>query len=115
MSEDKTTMDSMAKSVERADILLEALPYIRRFYGRTIVIKYGGHAMVDRELKDSFARSGLSHLAAISGDCISIIAAMAMTSSATPSGGPSSAPTRPSRARSWSRCRACYNMATLPE
>ncbi|MCE5282458.1 MAG: acetylglutamate kinase, partial [Deltaproteobacteria bacterium] len=44
------------KSVERADILLEALPYIRRFFGKTIVIKYGGHAMVDEDLKDSFAR-----------------------------------------------------------
>jgi acetylglutamate kinase len=49
-------MEEMKKSVERADILIEALPYIRRFYGRTIVIKYGGHAMVDEELKDSFAR-----------------------------------------------------------
>ena len=49
-------MDDMTKFVERADILLEALPYIRRFYGKTIVIKYGGHAMVDEELKDSFAR-----------------------------------------------------------
>ncbi|OHE23207.1 MAG: acetylglutamate kinase [Syntrophus sp. GWC2_56_31] len=46
----------MTKFVERADILLEALPYIRRFYGKTVVIKYGGHAMVDGELKDSFAR-----------------------------------------------------------
>jgi hypothetical protein len=45
------------KSVERADILLEALPYIRRFFGKTIVIKYGGHAMVDEDLKDSFART----------------------------------------------------------
>src|SRR5512133_2798167 len=49
-------MDDLKKSVERADILLEALPYIRRFYGKTIVIKYGGHAMVDGELKESFAR-----------------------------------------------------------
>jgi len=49
-------MDEVKKSVERADILIEALPYIRRFYGKTIVIKYGGHAMVDEELKDSFAR-----------------------------------------------------------
>jgi len=49
-------MDDMTKFVERADILLEALPYIRRFYGKTVVIKYGGHAMVDGELKDSFAR-----------------------------------------------------------
>ncbi len=35
---------------------MEALPYIRRFYNKTIVIKYGGHAMVDDELKDKFAQ-----------------------------------------------------------
>lgn len=34
---------------------MEALPYIRRFYQKTIVIKYGGHAMIDRELKNDFA------------------------------------------------------------
>ena len=39
-----------------ADILVEALPYIRRFSGMTIVIKYGGHAMVDEQLKTDFAR-----------------------------------------------------------
>jgi acetylglutamate kinase len=39
-----------------ADILIEALPYIRRFYGKTIVVKYGGHAMVDDGLKEDFAR-----------------------------------------------------------
>jgi len=39
-----------------ADILVEALPYFRRFYGMTIVIKYGGHAMVDEQLKNDFAR-----------------------------------------------------------
>ena len=39
-----------------ADILIEALPYIRRFYGKTVVIKYGGHAMVDERLKEDFAR-----------------------------------------------------------
>ncbi len=39
-----------------ADILVEALPYIRRFSGKTIVIKYGGHAMVDDQLKTDFAR-----------------------------------------------------------
>jgi len=48
-------MDSLQKSVERADILLEALPYIQRFYNKTVVIKYGGHAMVDEELKKMFA------------------------------------------------------------
>jgi len=39
-----------------ADILIEALPYMRRFYGMTIVVKYGGHAMVDEQLKEDFAR-----------------------------------------------------------
>jgi acetylglutamate kinase len=39
----------------KADILSEALPYIRRFHGRTIVVKYGGNAMVDQGLKESFA------------------------------------------------------------
>ena len=39
-----------------ADILIEALPYIRQFYGMTIVIKYGGHAMSDPQLKEDFAR-----------------------------------------------------------
>jgi len=41
---------------DRARILTEALPYIRRFQGKTIVIKYGGNAMVDEALKSSFAR-----------------------------------------------------------
>lgn len=42
--------------VQRASVLMEALPYIRRFYGKVIVIKYGGHAMVDEKLKESFAK-----------------------------------------------------------
>ena len=40
-----------------AHILIEALPYIQRFKGKTIVIKYGGNAMVDDALKESFARN----------------------------------------------------------
>ena len=39
-----------------ADILIEALPYIRKHAGMTIVVKYGGHAMVDEQLKQDFAR-----------------------------------------------------------
>jgi acetylglutamate kinase len=39
-----------------ADILVEALPYIKKFYGMTIVVKYGGHAMVDEGLKNAFAK-----------------------------------------------------------
>jgi acetylglutamate kinase len=46
----------MQRLIEKAAILHEALPYIRRFHGHTFVIKYGGHAMVDPELADSFAR-----------------------------------------------------------
>lgn len=40
---------------DRAKVLIEALPYIRRFYNATIVVKYGGHAMVDDTLKKNFA------------------------------------------------------------
>lgn len=47
------TLDS-AKNIAR--VLTEALPYIQKFTGRTIVVKYGGNAMVDEVLKNSFAR-----------------------------------------------------------
>jgi acetylglutamate kinase len=46
----------MDELVEKAKVLHEALPYIQRFQNRTFVVKYGGHAMVDEELKESFAR-----------------------------------------------------------
>ncbi len=46
----------MQELIEKASILMEALPYIRKFRGKTIVVKYGGHAMVDAKLKDSFAK-----------------------------------------------------------
>ena len=45
----------MKRIIEKAQILVEALPYIRAFYDKTVVIKYGGAAMVDDELKASFA------------------------------------------------------------
>ncbi|MDA8165232.1 MAG: acetylglutamate kinase [Desulfobacteraceae bacterium] len=45
----------MKESIEKAKTLIESLPYIKDLYGRTIVIKYGGHAMVDEELKKNFA------------------------------------------------------------
>ena len=45
----------MHKLIEKADNLMEALPYIRSFAGKTVVIKYGGHAMADEALKASFA------------------------------------------------------------
>ena len=43
----------MDELVKKADILIEALPYIRRFSGKTIVIKYGGSAMEQESLKHS--------------------------------------------------------------
>jgi acetylglutamate kinase len=46
----------MRNLIEKASVLHEALPYIRRFHGCTFVVKYGGHAMVDAELKTSFAK-----------------------------------------------------------
>ena len=46
----------MQKYIDKADVLLEALPYIQRFANKTMVIKYGGHAMEDEELKASFVR-----------------------------------------------------------
>jgi len=42
--------------IQKAAILQEALPYIQRFHGRVFVVKYGGHAMIDEALKQSFAR-----------------------------------------------------------
>jgi acetylglutamate kinase len=48
-------MGVMDNSVQRAKILVEALPYIRRFYGKTLVIKYGGSAMEEEQVRRSFA------------------------------------------------------------
>jgi acetylglutamate kinase len=49
------TASSAAPQSLKADILSEALPYLRRFHGKTIVIKYGGNAMVDKTLQAAFA------------------------------------------------------------
>src|SRR5688572_14149689 len=43
--------------IRKAAVLEEALPYIRRFHGRTVVIKYGGHAMGEGEMAESFAKN----------------------------------------------------------
>ncbi len=47
--------EAMREAAQKAKVVLEALPYIRQFHGQTIVIKYGGHAMVDETLKRQFA------------------------------------------------------------
>ena len=46
----------MQELIAKANVLMEALPWIKRFYGKTIVIKYGGNAMVEERLKEGFAR-----------------------------------------------------------
>lgn len=46
----------MQELIQKASTLVESLPYIRRFYGKTIVVKYGGSAMVEDELKNNFAK-----------------------------------------------------------
>ena len=46
----------MKERIQKAETLLEALPFIKFFYGKTVVIKYGGNAMVSEELKESFAQ-----------------------------------------------------------
>lgn len=49
-------MDTQIPKTSVAEILIEALPYIRNYSGSTVVIKYGGHAMADDQLKEDFAR-----------------------------------------------------------
>ena len=49
-------MESMENWLQKAGVLIEALPYIQRFHGKTIVVKYGGRAMVDHDLKKSVIR-----------------------------------------------------------
>jgi acetylglutamate kinase len=48
--------ESRLSPVEKASVLVEALPYIQKFRGKTIVVKYGGHAMDDPKLRESFCR-----------------------------------------------------------
>ena len=47
----------MDKLIKKANVLIEALPYIRTFRGKTVVVKYGGHAMTDSSLKERFAQT----------------------------------------------------------
>ena len=49
-------MDTMQDLLQKASVLNEALPYIRKFSGKTIVVKYGGSAMVEHELKKNVIR-----------------------------------------------------------
>jgi acetylglutamate kinase len=50
---EETVMETL---IEKAETLIKALPYIRKFYGKTFVVKYGGAAQIEESLKDSFAQ-----------------------------------------------------------
>src|SRR6187402_3631978 len=53
----RTPLDlRLARAGEKAGVLAEALPWLQRFHGRIVVVKYGGNAMIDEELKQAFAR-----------------------------------------------------------
>ena len=45
-------MEEMFSNAQRAEVLTQALPYIQRYYGKTIVVKYGGNAMINEHLKE---------------------------------------------------------------
>mgnify|MGYP003343826996 CR=1 FL=1 len=51
-----TAIPSRIDARDKAEILAQALPYIRKFHGKTLVIKYGGNAMTEERLKEGFAR-----------------------------------------------------------
>ncbi len=53
-------MVNQMKYLDKAEVLIEALPYIQRFNRKIIVVKYGGSAMVDEELKTSVIQDGSS-------------------------------------------------------
>jgi len=51
-----SSINKTLQAADRASILVEALPYIQKFSKKTIVVKYGGNAMIDQDLENSFAR-----------------------------------------------------------
>ena len=55
MSENKTIRPSELTPAQKAEVLIEALPWLQRFSGALFVVKYGGNAMIDDDLKRAFA------------------------------------------------------------
>ena len=53
-------MDSFIEKGKRAQVLVEALPYIQEYWDRVVVVKYGGHAMTDETLKRQVMESALT-------------------------------------------------------
>ena len=45
-------MDTLFSNAQRAEVLTQALPYIKRYNGKVVVVKYGGNAMINEQLKE---------------------------------------------------------------
>ena len=60
-------MDGQIIKSQRAKVLVQALPYIQKYWNRVVVIKYGGHAMESEELKHEDASDGKWRVGAVSG------------------------------------------------
>ncbi|MFB9907883.1 acetylglutamate kinase [Allokutzneria oryzae] len=56
MTAEMSTADRVAVAGEKAAVLIEALPWLQRFHGAIVVVKYGGNAMIDEDLKRAFAQ-----------------------------------------------------------
>src|ERR1700709_2302199 len=56
MSETHDPVPDFAAATQQAEVLAQALPYLRRYAGATVVVKYGGHAMEEDHLADQFGR-----------------------------------------------------------
>ncbi|HEX4357654.1 MAG TPA: hypothetical protein VH141_09040, partial [Pseudonocardia sp.] len=52
----RSARERLANAGEKAGVLAEALPWLQTFHGKVVVVKYGGNAMVDDELKAAFAQ-----------------------------------------------------------
>ena len=57
MSEEPTLSSEQYSAAQTASVLNEALPFLQRYSGQTVVIKYGGNAMTDEKLQRSFAKN----------------------------------------------------------
>ena len=72
----------------RAQVLAEALPYIQKYYGKTIVIKYGGSAMISRELREAVIGDVILlslvgiHVVVVHDACHSVVLGLKSTSNA---------------------------------
>ncbi len=89
--------DRVFTPANEAAILAEALPYIKRFHGKTIVVKYGGNAMTDEHLKQCFARD------------VVLLKLVGMHVVVVHGGGPRSKTSSPGSARRESSSRECVS------